>query len=445
MVWSILGAGLAIFEAVDEEPHRMRLPVLKIEDVTERQLCVGCGVCAALEPDRFEIDESLEFGRRPFVKDGAVATTGAGLAACPGIGLSHEGTSRAGVDEGMFAAWGPVLEVWEGWSADESIRSAGSSGGAASALALHCIEAGGMERVLHTAAREDVPYLNESVFSTSRAEVLARTGSRYAPASPCDRIGEVVDLPGSTVFIGKPCDAAAVSAARKARPDIDDKLGCVIAFFCAGAPSTKGTLAILKDAGIEDPTSLRKLRYRGHGWPGMWRAEYEDAEGREHVVERTYAASWGFVQRYRQWRCYICPDHSGEFADLAVGDPWYREVQPGEKGSSLIVVRTERGRRILQAAVASGHIVLKNQDLTLLPRSQPNLLNTRGGLWARLLVLRVFGVVTPVYDGLPTFRFWLKDLGLKAKITSFTGTIKRVFRKKLRERHPMKRWSPPTD
>ncbi|MBQ72316.1 MAG: hypothetical protein CMJ67_05365 [Planctomycetaceae bacterium] len=60
-----------------------------------------------------------------------------------------------------------------------------------------------------------------------------------------------------------------------------------------------------------------------------------------------------------------------------------------------------------------------------------------------MLVLRVFGVVTPVYKGLPSFRFWWKDLSLKAKISSITGTAKRVFRKKLRDRHPMKRWTPP--
>ena len=301
-----------------------------------------------------------------------------------------------------------------------------------------------MERVLHTAARKDVPYLNESVFSTNRAELLGRTGSRYAPASPCDRIGEIADLPGETVFIGKPCDAAAVRNARKIRSDLDAKLGCVIAFFCAGAPSTKGTLAILKDAGVEDPTRVKSLRYRGNGWPGMWRVEYQDADGVEHTVERTYAETWGFVQRYRQWRCYICPDHTGEFADLAVGDPWYRKVEPGEPGSSLIVVRTERGRRILQAA-ASGHIFLKNRDESLLPRSQPNLLGTRAGLWARLLTMRILGAKPPRFEGFPMFVFWLRELTLREKVSSFTGTVKRVFRKRLREKVPMKRWTPPSE
>ena len=400
-------------------------------------------MCAAIEPDRFEMDEALGFGRRPFVKADAAPATGDGLACCPGVRLSHAETPREGTDPDLFPAWGPVLEVWEGWAADEAIRNGGSSGGAASALALHCIEAGGMERVLHTAAREDVPYLNESVFSTDRDQLLARTGSRYAPASPCDRIGELADLPGQSVFIGKPCDAAAVREARKRRPDIDEKLGCVIGFFCAGAPSTKGTLAILADAGIADPTRVRSLRYRGNGWPGMWRVEYEGDDGELHTVERTYAESWGFVQRFRQWRCYICPDHTGEFADLAVGDPWYREIEPGETGSSLIVVRTERGRRILQAAVESGHIVLKHRDETLLPRSQPNLLSTRGGLWARLLTMRVMGAKIPVFEQLPSFRFWMSQLSLVNKVKAFTGTAKRVVRKGLRKRHRIVRWMPP--
>ena len=422
----------------------MQLPVLTIEETCERQLCTGCGACASMEPDRFRMGESLDLGRRPFVKEGAAPTNGDGLACCPGAGLSHAETERTEAQhEGLFDAWGPVLQVWEGAAGDEAIRLAGSSGGAATALALYCIEQGGMARAVHTAAREDVPYLNETVFSTNREELLARTGSRYAPASPCDRLDEVAELEGESVFIGKPCDVAAVRSARRRRPELDAKLGCVIGFFCAGAPSTKGTLALLNEVGIPDPTKLKSLRYRGNGWPGMWTAVHEDDEGVEQVVQRTYAESWGFVQRYRQWRCYICPDHTGEFADLAVGDPWYRKVEPGEVGSSLIVVRTEKGRAILEAAVKAGYIVVSSEDVSLLPRSQPNLLNTRGGLWARLLVLRLFGAAVPKYVGLRSFPFWLRDLSLKEKLSSFSGTIKRVFKKRLRDRVDVTEWTPP--
>ncbi|MCR9216962.1 MAG: Coenzyme F420 hydrogenase/dehydrogenase, beta subunit C-terminal domain [bacterium] len=413
----------------------MRLPVLSIEEVCSRQLCTGCGVCASVEPDRFRMGDALEYGRRPFVRDAAAAETGEAVKVCPGASLEHTFDPSDPELIGELAnAWGPVYEVWEGYASDEAIRHAGSSGGAATALALYCIEQGGMGGALHIGARADRPYLNETVYSTGRDQLLANTGSRYAPASPCDSLHLIEQAEKPSVFIGKPCDAAAVQRAQTIRPELDTKLGAVIAFFCAGAPSTRGTLELLEQVGVDDPDRVTSLRYRGKGWPGLWTVTWTDADGNERTEQRTYAESWHFLQKYRQWRCYICPDHTGEFADIAVGDPWYREVQPGEAGKSLIIARTKRGRDIIHAAAEAGYITLETKDATLLPRSQPNLLHTRGGLWARLKVLRLLGAAVPVYRGFELFRFWRSELTLKDKVRSFTGTAKRVFRKRLRER-----------
>lgn len=357
------------------------------------------------------------------------------MSVCPGASLEHTFDREDPELIGDLAdAWGPVYDVWEGFASDPQIRHAGSSGGAATALALYAIELMGMGGALHTAARRDKAYLNETVYSTDRASLIEHTGSRYAPASPCDGLNLIAGAERPSVFIGKPCDAAAVQRARAANPQLDQKLGLVIAFFCAGAPSTRGTLELLRHVGVDDPNSVLSLRYRGKGWPGMWTVTWADSEGREHTEQRTYAESWGFLQRYRQWRCYICPDHTGEFADIAVGDPWYREVQPGEPGKSLIVARTQRGRDIVHAAAAAGYLTLETRDDSLLPRSQPNLLKTRGGLWARLLVLRAMGAAVPRYRGFELLRYWRSELTLKAKFRSFTGTAKRVLRKRLRYR-----------
>jgi coenzyme F420 hydrogenase subunit beta len=85
-------------------------------------------------------------------------------------------------------------------------------------LALFAVERGGMYGVLHTAARDDVPYLNRTVMSRSRIDMLARTGSRYAPASPCDGLQAIEDAPAGCVFIGKPCDVAGANMAAALRP-----------------------------------------------------------------------------------------------------------------------------------------------------------------------------------------------------------------------------------
>jgi coenzyme F420 hydrogenase subunit beta len=413
------------------------LPVIQnVRDVAEFQLCTGCGVCGYLSPQTVRIADVTEHGKRPILTgDGADAASREAFAACPGIALAHDFDERdpALVRE-LRDAWGPVYEVWEGHASDAAIRHGGSSGGAASALALFAIERGGMHGVLHTAARKDVPYLNETVMSHSRDELLARTGSRYAPASPCDGLAKVEAAAAPCVFIGKPCDVAAVQKARKLRPALDAKIGLTIGFFCAGAPSTKGTLELMKKVGVEDPSTVTSLRYRGNGWPGLWTVRFKGKDGTEQERTLTYAESWGFLQKHRQWRCYICPDHTGEFADIAVGDPWHEAPKEGEAGRSLIIARTKRGQAILKAAAEAGYVVLTKNDPQLLPQSQPNLLSTRGRLWGQMAALRLTGTPRPRYEGFKTWRLWLGVLGIREKAQSTIGTIRRIGRRGLKRR-----------
>lgn len=376
--------------------------------------------------------DDIDQGRRPleYARPGSSKTEP--LSACPGARLAHAfDRSDRELDQSLLPDWGPVYEVWEGYAGDAEIRRAGSSGGAASALALFAIERGGMYAVLHTAAREDVPYLNETVLSRSRTELLARTGSRYAPASPGEGLGRIESAPGPCVFIGKPCDVAGAAMAARARPALAEKLGLTIAFFCAGVPSTRGTLDLLKKVGVDDPDSVESIRYRGNGWPGRWTVRFRSPAGVLEERSLSYEESWGFLTKYVQWRCRLCPDHTGEFADIAVGDPWYRPVEPGEPGKSLIVARTPRGREFLHAAAAAGYIVLETRDASLLPRSQPNLLRARGAVWGRLLALRLAGIPTPRFDEFCLFRAWWR-LTLGDKIRSIFGTWRRIAERGLR-------------
>ncbi len=314
--------------------------------------------------------DDLDEGRRPVVAAGA--ETAEALAACPGVGIAHHPDEHPeGLVGELREVWGPVLELWEGYAADDALRFAASSGGAASALALHCIEDEGMAGVLHIGARPDVPYLNRTIMSHSREELLAVAGSRYAPASPCDGLGLVEEAAAPCVFIGKPCDVAGADKARRLRPGLDARLGLTIAVFCAGTPSTAGTLEMIRQMGVDDPATVSSVRYRGNGWPGM--ADVK-VDGDDTVRQLTYDESWGqILQKHRQWRCQVCADHTGEMADVSVGDPWYREIPPGEPGRSLVVVRTERGREVVRKAIAAGALVLEpaTPDVLVQVAAQP--------------------------------------------------------------------------
>lgn len=419
------------------------MPKLRtIEDVVALQLCTGCGACAYMEPNRYQMVDDIHLGRRPISVPGDSSRAGLAMQVCPGHRLGHEsGHASADTVEYDVPAWGPVLGVWEGHASDQQVRFAGSSGGAATALALYSIEQQGLHGLLHIDKDPERPYLNRTVLSTTRSALVQATGSRYAPASPCDGLDLIENAPSRCVFIGKPCDVAAVQAARRHNPKLEEKLGPVIAFFCAGTPSTHGTLELLAKAGVTDPESVTDIRYRGNGWPGQWTVRYSSSEG-EQTSTMSYEESWGFLQQYRQWRCYICPDHTGEFADVAVGDPWYRTPEANESGSSLIIARSQAGFDLILAAAEAGYLTIERSDPELLPASQPNLLKTRARLWGQLIALRSVGTATPTYRNMPLFTVWWRVLSLSEKVRSIAGTVRRAFRRRLHRRVDVRRVDP---
>jgi coenzyme F420 hydrogenase subunit beta len=408
----------------------MRRTFTSIQEVVDSKLCSGCGACAYMQPTEIRMVDVLDEGLRPVIvqdTSAAATDTSEALKVCPGIELEHaEFTRPESITEDFVDAWGPILSIWEGCASEEQIRFAGSSGGVASALAVYALEHLGFQLVVHVGANPDAPYTNRTVVSRNRDEVLRRSGSRYAPASPCELLNLIEDAEGPCLFIGKPCDVAAAQKARRYRPRLDRNLALTVAFFCAGTPSTNGTLELLQSLGVPDVDDLTEVRYRGNGWPGSFVAKAGEGE---NAYSCTYDQSWGEVlSNHVQWRCKLCLDHTGEFADIAVGDPWYRPIQEGEMGSSLIVARTDVGKRCIETAIEDGALTAAEVDPDLLPRSQPNLLRTRGEVWGRLLGARLSGALTPTYRGLPSFGFWLTEVPLPRKVRSILGSMRRCVR-----------------
>ena len=118
-------------------------------------------------------------------------------------------------------------------------------------------------------------------------------------------------------------------------------------------------------------------------------------------------------------------------ANAWYGDPWYRPVAENEAGQSLIVVRTERGRRIVREAMRAGALDLERRSLATLAASQPNLEKTRGAVFGRCLTSRIAGGSAPRYRGAGLHRVWWRALSPAAKFRSIAGTLKRLLRKGL--------------
>ncbi len=393
--------------------------------VVEWRLCLGCGACAYICPEhKVRLVDVVEEGIRPVLEADDCGSCIECLKVCPAFENDHtEINLRPGLIPELIPAFGPVLELWEGHASDEKIRYAGSSGGLITALSLYCLEQEGMHGVLQIGMDPENPTRNCTKMSRSLGELLSNTGSRYAPASACDRLDLIEQAPGRCVFVGQPTEVTALRKAQSLRPQLAEKTGLAISFFCAGSPARQGALELLKLMGL-DPGEVRELRYRGNGWPGLFSVTLKGQAKPARQI--SYKESWGFVQAYRPFSTHLCPDGTGEDADISCGDPWYREVGEGEQGSSLVAVRTETGRNLLRRARDAGYVELQRAEPWKLIHSQKNLIAKRGAVGGRVAALRILGLPAPRLKGFALATNWL-NLSFEDKLRSTVGTLRRVL------------------
>jgi coenzyme F420 hydrogenase subunit beta len=355
-----------------------------LDDLINSGFCSGCGICAGLlGSSKVQMRLSQQGYLRPLTlkaldaEDAELVQT-----VCPGIRIEHDSSPC-----NYHPIWGPIIRVRTGQATDEHICREGSSGGVLSALAVYLLESQQVDFVAQISVVTGDPLLNKVQMSRTRADVLRAAGSRYAPAAPLDRLEEFLLTGQRFAVIGKPCDIAAVRNLGRIDPRVNRQIPFLLSFMCAGVPSINGTHELLHALEI-DSSRLKSFRYRGDGWPGMTRAVGVDGQ----VAEMSYSKSWGSIlNRHLQFRCKICPDGTGEFADVVCADAWYgKDGYPDfneKEGRSLVVSRTNVGESLVKEATRAGVIRVSDLAIPQIDHMQPYQLHRKKVLLGRLLGL----------------------------------------------------------
>lgn len=391
--------------------------------VLKADCCTGCGLCAAVS--RGAID--MRLNRAGFLRphqSRAIGTATDRLIGetCPGLRLTQQ--AGEGDDHPL---WGPLVAVRTGASTDPRLRHHASSGGALSALLVFLLESKVVDHIVQVAASEAAPIENAVVESRSGADIYHAAGSRYAPSAPLADLERQLSRPERFAFVGKPCDVAAVRALSRHDPQVAEKVPVLISFFCAGIPSLNGTREILGRLGVAED-DVKAFRYRGDGWPGLCRATLRD----DGEASLSYAESWGDVlSRHVQFRCKICPDGSGGFADVVCGDAWHCDERgyplfEDQPGRSLVISRTAWGEALVQQAAAAGYLTAEPLAIGEIENMQPSQARRKRLVASRLAAMAMLGRTTPRFRGLRLARAAL-SAGPWGNLRSFLGMARRLL------------------
>ncbi len=392
-----------------------------IRRVVSKELCSGCGACAALDP-KISMQLNADGYLRPFAPEDQTLSLQADefRMICPGLGLTAPMKSQS-----QDPVFGRYVTVWAGYATDPGTRFSGASGGVLTALERWLLETGRSSSVVGARSQATNPLITEPARVETSDGVTELAGSRYAPVA----VASVFKAQGdTTAWCGKPCEVAAISSMERIGGAEHGSIK--LSFFCAGVPSQDATAEFAKQVA----STPVEMRYRGQGWPGnMYVRDDEGTEYQERYIDAWHTR----LGPTTQWRCKLCVDGTGEWADIAAGDYWIRDDagQPTfeeAEGESVVIARTQRGDALLREAIADGVLTLRPIEMSGLAQIQRHQFIRRVSLGARLFTAGLLGKGVPHYSGFGILRSTLRNPAQNVK--AGVGTFWRLTFKRLRSR-----------
>lgn len=296
-----------------------------------RELCVGCGLCfSACSSEAISMTRD-ELSYLPQLDDETCSKCEKCYNVCPGINMI-EYNGKLGDIQSMYIAH----------ALDAELRHAASSGGVCRSILMSLLEKKIVDKVIITRATNN-PYQPETII-TSAIEDLStdHLNSIYSPTSPLVAL-RGLDKSLRYALVGLPCHIAGLSLARSLRK----KIYLTIGIFCSHTPSFKFVDRLIGD--LPQHERIERVSYRGNGWPGKSTIYLKGAK----PYGIWFPSLWHKYNENKQFqlpRCSICPYYSAEFADISIGDPWgYSKLD--RDGSSLVFIRTARGRKCLDESL----------------------------------------------------------------------------------------------
>ena len=381
----------------------------KLYEIVEHGMCIGCGICESMAGSsavKMVVVENM-FERPIASSQLDKLTVDKILSVCPGARVQGMPSALISDATQMDPVWGAWQEIYLSYSAEPEVRHLASTGGLLSALALYLVESNEVDFILHAKASSSHPTFGEATISRNRADVLQAAGSRYGPTATLKDIIGVLDHAERAserfAFIGTPCDVSALRNYAELDSRVEQYCELMLTMVCGGFMAPSGVQGFMESQGI-DPSQVTAVRYRGNGCPGP--TVITMADGSRH--EASYLEFWGDDDS--KWglppRCKVCPDGIGESADIAAADTWDGgsptvELCESDLGSNAAIVRTERGRQLMNDAIKAGYLVRDN-DLSPvdLNRFQPHQETKKRFTWSRLQGMRRAGKAVPSSEGL---------------------------------------------
>jgi coenzyme F420 hydrogenase subunit beta len=372
-----------------------------IAQVAQGGLCCGCGTCAGVCPTeaiRMNVSQGLYV---PEIEDEKCSRCRVCIESCPGHSVDFKALcSKIFGGQPENTLLGNYLGCYIGHSTDDEIRYNSSSGGIVTQLLIFALENNFIDGALVTRMRKDNPLEPEAFIARTREEVISASKSKYCPVAANIGLRQILKENGRFAVVGLPCHIHGVRKAERVFKLLDRRIVLHIGLLCSHMVNFAGTDLLLEKMRIKKE-QVRKLNYRGKGWPGSMSVEVKHRSNLSIPLIGGWNAYWPVFSSFffTPMRCTMCPDQTSELADISLGDAWLPELKYEKSGESIIITRTKAGEDILALAASAQAISIKRVDAEKVKQSQAvNLTFKKNDLTSRLPLLSLLGKETPKFN-----------------------------------------------
>jgi coenzyme F420 hydrogenase subunit beta len=329
--------------------------VLKRE-VIDTGLCTRCGSCVGVCPAA-ALAVSDEMGEcLPGLIGDCKPCAGECAMSCPGQYVDFPALNLAlHGRQPESCLLGNYRRLYIAHAADETIRSAGASGGIITSAVKHLFDAGRIEGAYVMGMDSRRPYFPRSFLARNAGEAQSAAQSKYTVSLHNAGLASVEGAGGHLAYVGLPCQVHSLRKLQQAGHAAARRFRYVLGIYCGNIMHFSSTEAFLRKEGVRDLSTVVRLEFRAGKWPGNMRVELQGGR----VIEMPKFHANYLIPFHIMKRCLLCADLTNEFADISGGDAWAPVYEERGEGFSVMIVRTPRGRQITDEMIRQGKLAAR--------------------------------------------------------------------------------------
>lgn len=354
-------------------------------------LCKGCGVCAGICPcDAITMERDVRGLYAPNIDIVKCSSCMLCVRSCPAALRFpiEEVPIRQLSDKDVT---GPCLEVYTGYSSDESLRYKAASGGIISALLLSAFEREAIDTALVVMPSRADAFESCAEIIKDEQAIFKSAGSRYLPVEYSKALKQLAQDNSikSAGIVGLPCHIDGIKRACSEVPRLQNKISFTISLFCKQTKDLRFTDMILSKISVKKE-DVKEIRFRGEGWPGLIQVELENGNIVRYPYEE-FAWLWSTFS-CTPMCCLLCTTPMGEASDISVGDAWLDKFRSNKIGVSAVLVRTKVGTDIVSQALQDKRIFAESLSPSAVVDMQPRfvVMVKKANFTHRLRILGLF-------------------------------------------------------